>query len=60
MSEKNNNQNEEYAHEFGVYHSVQESDAKIDLTKFLLSKKKESKPAEKSKSKKEENDHLDI
>jgi hypothetical protein len=30
---------EEYAHEFGFHHSVQESDAKIDVIKYLLDRK---------------------
>ncbi|WP_227935795.1 hypothetical protein [Alkalihalobacillus deserti] len=48
---KVNQENEEYAHELGIHHSVQESDAKIDLAKFLLGQKgkkneKEEKPKE--------------
>ena len=38
-----NKQTEEYAHELGIHHSVQESDAKIDLTKFLLGQKGKKK-----------------
>jgi hypothetical protein len=40
---------EEYAHEFGIHHSVQESDAKVDLTKYLVKKKEEEKKNRKNK-----------
>ncbi|MCL7746451.1 hypothetical protein [Halalkalibacter alkaliphilus] len=34
---------EEYAHEFGIHHSVQESDAMSNMTKKLLNRKKNKK-----------------
>ncbi len=40
---------EEYAHEFGILHSVQESDAKaINMTKNLLQKTKKDQKSEKN------------
>ncbi|WP_157076749.1 hypothetical protein [Halalkalibacter krulwichiae] len=52
MDKKNIKPNEEYAHEFGIYHSVQESDAKIDLTKSLLRKKEKEEKSEKNRQNK--------
>ncbi|MFC0472040.1 hypothetical protein ACFFHM_16420 [Halalkalibacter kiskunsagensis] len=45
---------EEYAHEFGFHHSVQESDSKTNLMKYILNQKDKDADKENQEEKKKQ------